>query len=233
MIIGVAKNGFSFLVILGFIIVAFAHSLHILLTQTAGFSNDQNKSVVSNSTSGKVSATNSNIFVNFITAIFAVYMMLTGDSSYLSNWSLTENPTLAILIVCFSFFTTIYLMNLFIGLLSNFIDKTNKKELFLLQRAKILSEIELFYMLPYQRRKNNWFPELIFHLDKLHDLIKKVQNDKWEEPFEAPYISDTLKRIAKLDVETDNRKDIDLDKIIEDIRKLKLIESRGQKIYKS
>ncbi|CAG8779414.1 4699_t:CDS:2 [Gigaspora margarita] len=47
------------------------------------------------------------------------------------------------------------------------------------------------------------------------------------EPFEVPFISDTLKRIAKLDVETTSKKDIDLDKIIEDIRKLKLIESRG------
>ncbi|RIB00292.1 hypothetical protein C2G38_2234837 [Gigaspora rosea] len=238
MIIGVAKNAFSFLVILGFIIVAFAHSLHILLTQTTDLSNDQNNSVVSNSTSGKVIATSSNIFVNFITAIFAVYMMLTGDSSYLSDWSLTENPTLAILIVCFSFFTTIYLMNLFIGLLSDFIDKTNKKELFLLQRAKFLVEIELFYMLPHQRRKNNWFPELIFHLDKLYDLIKKVQNDKWEEPYEAPFISDTLKKVTKFksDVETYSKKDIDIDinidinKITEDIQKLKTNEKAIQKL---
>ncbi|KAF0561093.1 kinase-like protein [Gigaspora margarita] len=125
MIIGVAKNAFSFLVILGFIIVAFAHSLHILLSQTT---DDQNKSVVSNSTSVNALTTSPNIFVNLITAVLAVYMMLTGDSSYLSNWSLTENPTLAILI---------------------------------------------------------------------------AQNDKWEEPFEAPFISDTLKRIAKLDVQTD------------------------------
>ncbi|CAG8704742.1 36325_t:CDS:2, partial [Racocetra persica] len=35
-----------------------------------------------------------NMFTNLDTAYLAVYMMLTGDSSYVSNWSLTENPTL-------------------------------------------------------------------------------------------------------------------------------------------
>ncbi|RIB15999.1 hypothetical protein C2G38_2038940 [Gigaspora rosea] len=104
---------------------------------------------------------NTNMFINLDTAYLAVYMMLTGDSSSVSNWSLTDNLTLTFLLILFSFFTTIYLMNLFIGLLSDSISNTNKKELFLFQKAKIISEIELFYMLPYQRRKNNWFPELL------------------------------------------------------------------------
>ncbi|RIB00418.1 hypothetical protein C2G38_1207850 [Gigaspora rosea] len=153
----------TFAITLGVIIFSFAHSLYIMIGKTNKVSNDlyNSMNIVSNSTSEKPSTINSNMFTSLTTAVFAVYMMLTGDSTYLPTWSLIENPTLAFLIIFFSFFTIIYLMNLFIGLLSNFIDETNTKEMFLLQRAKILAEIELFYMLPYQRRKNNWFPELM------------------------------------------------------------------------
>ncbi|KAF0554415.1 nudt9 protein [Gigaspora margarita] len=159
MIIGVAKSAFSFLIILSFIVFAFAHSLHILLRPTTEFSlnnfsysNDSNNpwnlvtTYNSISKNGELSknpiltespTATTNMFTMLITSILAVYMMLMGDSTYLSNWVLTENIALVVLVVCFSFFTTIYLMNLFIGLLSNSIAETNKKELFLLQKAKV------------------------------------------------------------------------------------------------
>jgi hypothetical protein len=74
-------------------------------------------------------------------------------------------------------------MNLFIGLLNLAINDYNKKEEFLLQKAqvnhfyivelyqfyftntllffllKIIMEIELFYMLPWQRNNKKWFPD--------------------------------------------------------------------------
>ena len=52
-------------------------------------------------------------------------------------------------------------MNLFIGLLSNQIEKYNINEAFLAQKAKIIKEIELFYLLPNQRRWREWFPDLL------------------------------------------------------------------------
>ncbi|KAF0554422.1 transient receptor potential cation channel subfamily a member 1-like [Gigaspora margarita] len=191
MIIRVIQNSLSFFVIIGFIIFAFAHSLYVLLRSTTDAINNSNDS----------KELNTNMFMNLNTAFLATYMMLIGDLSSISNWSLTENLTLTILIVLFSFFTTIYLMNLFIGLLSNFISETNKKELFLLQRAKILSEIELFYMLPYQRRKNNWFPEIIFYrfsLDKFYEIAYKVQNNSWDNTLEKPFLPNTLLKIVHL-----------------------------------
>ncbi|RIB21701.1 hypothetical protein C2G38_1072007 [Gigaspora rosea] len=184
MIIGVIQNSLSFFVIIGFILFAFAHSLYILLRPTNDNLNNSQE-------------LNTNMFANLDTALLAVYMMLTGNSFSVSNWSLAENITLTILIILFSFFTTIYLMNLFIGLLSNFIGETNKKELFLLQRAKILSEIELFYMLPYQRRKNNWFPEFIFSLDKLYEVVSKIKNNNWDDDIEKPLLPSTLLKIIQ------------------------------------
>jgi hypothetical protein len=44
---------------------------------------------------------------------------------------------MTILLVTFTFFTVIYLMNLFIGLLNLAIDDYNKEEEFLLQKAMV------------------------------------------------------------------------------------------------
>ncbi|CAG8440033.1 6112_t:CDS:2 [Acaulospora colombiana] len=135
-----------------------------------------------------------NMFSMLDTSILAVYLMLTGDSSPISSSSLTENITLVIIIVTFSFFTTIYLMNLFIGLLSNAIGETSNYESFLLLKADVLAEIELFYMLPRQRRKHDWFPEFFFYeaeVSKLKDIIISMQNHTYEG-LNPPYIPKRL-----------------------------------------
>ncbi|KAF0507084.1 transient receptor potential cation channel subfamily a member 1-like [Gigaspora margarita] len=159
MIIGVAKRAFLFLIILAFIVFAFAHSLHLLLRPATGisldqsnYSNDPNNpwnlatkyytvnpdgSVNKNPILIEPPNESTNMFSTLISAILAVYIMLTGDTSSLSPWALNENISLTILVVIFSFFTTIYLMNLFIGLLSDAINETNNKEYFLIQRAEV------------------------------------------------------------------------------------------------
>src|SRR6266542_1292167 len=112
--------------------------------------------------------------------------LLIGDSSALSNWSYADNPSITILIVLFSLLIVIYLMNLLIGLLNIAIEKDNNKVSFLIQKAevnniniiilifckytnisqfyflKILAEIELFYLLPHQKRWQTWFPEVMY-----------------------------------------------------------------------
>ncbi|RIB28864.1 hypothetical protein C2G38_2137125 [Gigaspora rosea] len=145
MILGVAKSAFSFLMILGFIIFAFAHSLYLL------FHSDVSDNETEEYTS----------FTTISGALLSVYIMLTGDTSPVSDWNLSDNPILIILIVTFSFLSTIYLMNLFIGLLSNAISETSTKEWFLILKAEVLSEIVLFYLLPHQRSKENWFPYIM------------------------------------------------------------------------
>jgi hypothetical protein len=61
-----------------------------------------------------------------------------GDSSALSNWSYVDNPSLAILIVLFSLLIVVYLMNLFIGLLNNAIEKDNDRVSYLIQKAEVI-----------------------------------------------------------------------------------------------
>ncbi|PKY21454.1 hypothetical protein RhiirB3_470328 [Rhizophagus irregularis] len=126
---------------------------------------------------------NTNMFVDFKTSLFAMYLFLTGDSSALTNWPYISNPSIAILIVLFSLLIVVYLMNLFIGLLNMAIEKDNNRVSYLMQKAEILAEIELFYLLPYQRRYEKWFPEVIYYyanVDKTREKIKEMmKNDEW------------------------------------------------------
>ncbi|CAB5313302.1 unnamed protein product [Rhizophagus irregularis] len=113
-----------------------------------------------------------------------MYLFLAGDSSALSNWPYADNPSIAILIVLFSLLIVIYLMNLLIGLLSNAIEENNNRVSYLMQKAEILAEIELFYLLPYQRRWQTWFPEVIHYyadVDKTRIEIKRlIKEGEWD-----------------------------------------------------
>ncbi|KAF0524644.1 hypothetical protein F8M41_015096 [Gigaspora margarita] len=58
--------------------------------------------------------------------------------------------------------------------------------------------MELLYMLPHQRNKENWFPYVIFyecHVNKLRDHVMCIQKDKWlgyKKPFISKNLSETL-----------------------------------------
>ncbi|PKK61438.1 hypothetical protein RhiirC2_760710, partial [Rhizophagus irregularis] len=75
-------------------------------------------------------------------------------------------------------------MNLLIGLLSNAIEEDNNRVSYLVQKAEILAEIELFYLLPHQRRWQAWFPEVIHYyadVDKTRIEIKRlIKEGEWD-----------------------------------------------------
>ncbi|RIB19864.1 hypothetical protein C2G38_2180752 [Gigaspora rosea] len=122
--IGVAQKIFSFLVILGILVLAFAHSLHILLRPSTKYSyNQPNYTNDSNNPWNLVST------YQFISS--------NGDSSAVSSWVYKNNWMLVFLIVIFSFFTTIYLLNLFISLLGDAVKETNNEESFLQLKCEL------------------------------------------------------------------------------------------------
>ncbi|CAB4475424.1 uncharacterized protein OCT59_018431 [Rhizophagus irregularis] len=63
------------------------------------------------------------------------------------------------------------------------IEKDKDRVSYLIQKAEILAEIELFYLLPYQRRWQTWFPEVIYYyanVDKTREKVKQmISNGKW------------------------------------------------------
>ncbi|RIB30614.1 hypothetical protein C2G38_1626409 [Gigaspora rosea] len=224
-ILGVAKSVFSFVVILVFIVFAYAHAFYILLHPTKKFDalnpvfdDDKNNpwnlattynpinngAVVMNESLISLPNLNTNLYEYFGTALLAVYKLMTGiikceiflfnetviiiitisfiellgDTSSLAVWEYYNNITLVFLWITFSFFMVIYLLNLFIGLLNIAIQDNNSRILFLLQKAEVLAEIELFYLFPCQRRWKSWFPDKIFyyaHVDKLKNKLSNIK----------------------------------------------------------
>ncbi|CAB4411305.1 unnamed protein product [Rhizophagus irregularis] len=181
-IIGVANRVFPFLVLLFFIVLGYAQAFFIVLR--SNITNDDSN----------------NLFNWFPTSLLAVYKLITGDSGSLSSFTYRENPTMTVLLVTFTFFTVIYLMNLFIGLLNLAIGDYNKKEEYLLQKAKIIMEVELFYMLPWQRNNKKWFPDWIYYdipVTEARKLINAIDNKQTAFNY-PPFISEKLRNLVVL-----------------------------------
>ncbi|PKK71500.1 hypothetical protein RhiirC2_778344 [Rhizophagus irregularis] len=59
------------------------------------------------------------------------------------------------------------------------IEKDNNRISYLMQKAEILAEIELFYLLPHQRRWHTWFPEAVDETSLpqlLEEVLEEVQS---------------------------------------------------------
>ncbi|CAJ0907888.1 10040_t:CDS:10 [Entrophospora sp. SA101] len=238
-IIGVAQCVFSFLLILFLIVLSFSHALHILLRPTEQYdldaptiNDDPNNpwNLVDNYTIFTDNIYNTttyfvkkpddsvNMFAYFPTSMLAMYNFLTGDSSALGAWSSVENPYLVILVLTFSFLIVVYLMNLFIGLLSNEIEKNNTEEAFLSERAKVIREIELFYLFPNQRRWRDWFPDILCYSVPIEDVRKKINEIDNSENINTPFISrkvrDLVKAPEKCDLDQVKDKIEEIEKIL-------------------
>ncbi|CAB5134734.1 unnamed protein product [Rhizophagus irregularis] len=101
-----------------------------------------------------------------------MYLLLIGNSDSLSPWTSHQTPpSMAFFLVLFTFFT-----------------------------AKIIMEIELFYMLPYQRCNKKWFPDWIHYdipVNKVYKLINAIDNNRTE--FNSPpFISNRLRNLLKI-----------------------------------
>ncbi|GBC53683.2 hypothetical protein GLOIN_2v1881038 [Rhizophagus irregularis DAOM 181602=DAOM 197198] len=202
-IIGVAKEVFPFLIVLFLIIIGFAHAFFILLRSidpdlTKYNSINSNGVINSAYTLVQIPDSNTNMFNKFSTSLLAMYLFLTGDPGSLSSWSYVEQPTMTLLFFLFTFSTVIYLMNLFIGLLNMAIVNYNKHEEFLLLKAQIIMEIELFYMSYSQRRHDKWFPDWIYYdmpVDEVRKLINAI-DDHRTEFHSLPFISKRLRELV-------------------------------------
>ncbi|CAI2175635.1 9470_t:CDS:2 [Funneliformis geosporum] len=195
-IVGVAKRIFSFLLILLIIIIGFAHAFFIILT-----SNHNLEVPVPDDDDPN----DPNLFSTYPTSLLAMYLFLTGDSSSFRLWSYQENPFMTILLLMFSFLVVIYLMNLFIGLLNLEIEGNRTHFLFTLQKAKMMAEIELFLLLPNQRRWIHWFPDIIIYQMPIGDVQQKIMDiDNNQVSYHFTKISTKLRNLAEMeDVKSD------------------------------
>jgi hypothetical protein len=225
-IFGVIRRIFPFLMILIFITISFALSFHLLLIpkDSNPLSNpnpaDSNNPWTLSKKYNQISEDGSinsksifieepddstNLFTSFYTSLLATYLFLAGDSSSFTKWSPTADNTLIMfLMTLFSFLIVIYLMNLFIGLLNMSIEKDYDRGSYLVQKAEILAEIELFYLLPFQRRWKHWFPDVINYevrMDIAQKYVKKlIEDGKWKSNnyVDSEYKDKVLKQLDLL-----------------------------------
>ncbi|CAI2194832.1 8315_t:CDS:2, partial [Funneliformis geosporum] len=199
-IVGVANKIASFLVILFIVLLSFAHAFWILLQPRKYYSLDKSPTdhddpnnpweltdkynqILDNGTIVtfvQQPDKNTNMFIDYGSSLLSMYLYIIGDSNALPNWEYLDNPQLTILIVLFSLLIVVYLMNLLIGLLSNAIDEDNNRVSYLVQKAKILAEIELFYLSPGQRRWKSWFPDVMHYHAAVKETRREIQKLKKE-----------------------------------------------------
>ncbi|PKY22953.1 hypothetical protein RhiirB3_386826 [Rhizophagus irregularis] len=122
-----------------------------------------------------------NLFSNYANSLLAVYLFLVGDKNSLDAWQPKDNTVMIVLMVIFTLVIVVFLMNLFIGLLNMAIEKDNDRAFYLAQKAEILKDIELFYLLPHQRRRTDWFPDIIYYyadVDEIRKAKKKLMDEE-------------------------------------------------------
>ncbi|GBC02452.1 hypothetical protein RclHR1_04630008 [Rhizophagus clarus] len=202
-IVSIAKRVmFFFLCFIIVILASFAYAFYILLSPKMNYSLDERvvnddpnnpwnlastyqvfenvTSIYSNLFILQTPDENTNMFSTFFTSLFATCLLLTGDTSSLSNWPYEKNPSLMILVILFTFIMTIYILNVFITL---FGEAMKDGDSYLLRKAEHLAKIELFYLLPNQRRWKSWFPEVIHYstsVEKARKEIKQmIENKEW------------------------------------------------------
>ncbi|RIB23066.1 hypothetical protein C2G38_910129 [Gigaspora rosea] len=115
-------------------------------------------------------------------------------------------------------------MNLFIGILGNLLGDNKDNHLaYLKLKKEILKEIELFYLLPSQKRNYKWFPYTFYysvHISEIRKLISYINSDDWEGSTK-PIITKITKAIK------DKKQESEFDKVKKMIEKV--VEKRDQK----
>ncbi|PKY42895.1 hypothetical protein RhiirA4_398064 [Rhizophagus irregularis] len=146
------------------------------------------------------------MFAEHDTAKLATFLLLIGDTSVLSNWPYQNNLTLAIMMVLFISLTTIFILNVFIGLFSEAMIFDVETSM-LMMKAKFLAEIEMFYLFPFQRRWKTWFPEtLYYHADirEVREKIKQMIDKKEWDSDKFPEMKQNLLKILNIKNPQDN-----------------------------
>ncbi|PKY20430.1 hypothetical protein RhiirB3_433727 [Rhizophagus irregularis] len=128
---------------------------------------------------------NTNTFTDFSTSFFATSLLLTGDTSSFSNWPFEKNPSLVILMGSFIVMMIIFMLNVFITLFSEVTKGEDVQASYWKMMAEVVADIELFYLLPCQRRWRKWFPEVLYFSANLNEVQEEIEKliikDNWSK----------------------------------------------------
>ncbi|RUS34106.1 hypothetical protein BC938DRAFT_482373 [Jimgerdemannia flammicorona] len=113
-------------------------------------------------------------------AMRSVFLFLTGDWSSTSYWD--TNRYVDVFKILFSFTTAILLLNVLIALMTQIVDdmQEGRHEVWLRTKAGIIAEIEVYWLFPWERFNQNWFPDLIFY-EASADLVEQQEAELIKE----------------------------------------------------
>jgi hypothetical protein len=108
-----------------------------------------------------------------------VFLALTSDYILFSKLGL-QVPVVDVYRALFALITVIFLMNILIALLNyRYAEAYQRSEnVWMLQKAQLISEIEVFYMTPWERRDPNKFPKNLLYDVSLDTFKKHHDRDK-------------------------------------------------------
>ncbi|GET02377.1 hypothetical protein GLOIN_2v1881038 [Rhizophagus clarus] len=200
-IVGVAKKISPFLIVLFIVIFGFSHTFYILLRPTQDFSfdnptfnNDKNNpwnlatkynlvnpdgTINPNATMIQPPDSNTNLFDWFPTSLLAMYLFITGNNGSLSPWDYRDYQAMTVLLE------------------------------YLIQKAKIIVETEIFYMLHYKKYQKQNLDWIYYNIpiNNVRKLIEAIKDHKIE--FDAPpYIRNELKKLMKFRESKESFKEI-------------------------
>ncbi|CAG8577314.1 7366_t:CDS:2, partial [Acaulospora colombiana] len=162
MILEIFRKVWWIIVIMGVMVFSFAHIFHLLLK-------DENSN-----------------YQQFGLSLVSIYFILIGQYDSV-NVEKTNNITITILLMVFSFFTAILLLNVLIAIMADVVRETETTGIraWLKQKAEVIAEIEMYMMTPAQRKKKDYFPSLIYYYanpDKIKAYKKRMENrdTEWE-----------------------------------------------------
>ncbi|PKY52182.1 hypothetical protein RhiirA4_469660 [Rhizophagus irregularis] len=92
---------------------------------------------------------NTNTFTDFSTSFFATSLLLTGDTSSFSNWPYEKNPEVT--------------------------KGEDVQASYWKMMAEVVADIELFYLLPCQRRWRKWFPEVLYFNANFNEVQEEIE----------------------------------------------------------
>ncbi|PKK64465.1 hypothetical protein RhiirC2_869283 [Rhizophagus irregularis] len=156
----IIRKVFWVIVIIGGMVFAFAHILHILLRDGGDPGSD---------------------FDKYNTSLISVYLFLVGEFGPVDH--LKERVTIIVMIVVFTFVSAIVLLNVLIALMSDVVTETklSGKQAWLKQKAEIIAELEMYTFTPAQRRRKDYFPSLIYYFANPDSIKRYEKIDKEEE----------------------------------------------------
>ncbi|RUS33235.1 hypothetical protein BC938DRAFT_472462 [Jimgerdemannia flammicorona] len=194
------------LVVMFVVVISFAHALFLLLKNEDPAPSPTAFNGTLYATTGPLNitlqqtdqtATPTNAFKLFTTALLSVYLFLSGDYSTISA-GYDGNIPVIIFRCTFVLLTAIILLNVLIALLNSVYTETAEQgeRVWLHQMTELIAEIEVYWMGPKSRQNKRYFPKYIYYeafLDKSNDWAAYVRQNTAPNPeFSAKDIRDTI-----------------------------------------